>query len=51
MKVENEEFSSRLHSADTKEAMTALLEKLPADFARVKQQLRVSLFLIAKWWL
>jgi enoyl-CoA hydratase/carnithine racemase len=36
MKVENDEFSSRLHSADTKEAMTAFLEKRPADFSRIK---------------
>jgi hypothetical protein len=36
MKVENEKFSSRLHSADTKEAMTAFLDKRPADFSRIK---------------
>jgi enoyl-CoA hydratase/carnithine racemase len=37
MKIENEEFSSRLHSADTREAMTAFFEKRPPDFSRIKQ--------------
>jgi enoyl-CoA hydratase/carnithine racemase len=37
MKSENEEFSSRLHSADTKEAFTAFLEKRPPDFTRTKE--------------
>jgi hypothetical protein len=43
MKVENEEFSSRLHSADTKEAMTAFFEKRPVDVKHIKQQSRISL--------
>jgi enoyl-CoA hydratase/carnithine racemase len=37
MRVENEEFSSRLHSVATKEAMTAFLEKRPPDFTRIKE--------------
>jgi enoyl-CoA hydratase/carnithine racemase len=38
MKAEDEEFSSRLHSAHTKEAMTAFLEKRPPDFSRIRKQ-------------
>jgi enoyl-CoA hydratase/carnithine racemase len=33
-KLENEEYSVRLRSADTKEALTAFFEKRPADFTR-----------------
>jgi hypothetical protein len=36
LKFENEEFSSRLHSADTKEAMAFREKRLP-DFSRIKQ--------------
>src|SRR6266704_1647931 len=34
VKLENEEFSERVHSAEAKEAFTAFLEKRPANFSK-----------------
>jgi len=36
VKVENHEYDSRLHSADTKEALTAFFEKRRPDFTKTK---------------
>src|SRR5438105_10386174 len=37
VKLENEEFSARVRSAEAKEAFTAFLEKRPPDFTRTKE--------------
>ena len=37
MKVEGEEFASRVRSAEAREAFTAFLEKRPPDFTRTKE--------------
>lgn len=37
VKLENEEFSSRVRSADAKEAFTAFIQKRPPNFSRTKQ--------------
>lgn len=42
IKAENQEFSSLVRSADAKEALTAFLEKRPADFTRTKERLTVA---------
>ena len=36
MKVEGEEFFSRLHSAEAKEALTAFIEKRAPNFSKAK---------------
>jgi enoyl-CoA hydratase/carnithine racemase len=42
MKAENQEFSSLVRSADAKEALTAFLEKRPADFTRTRNKPAVA---------
>jgi enoyl-CoA hydratase/carnithine racemase len=37
IKLENEEFASRLRSAETKEAFAAFLEKRPPDFTKTRE--------------
>jgi enoyl-CoA hydratase/carnithine racemase len=37
VKLENEEFSVRVRSAEAKEAFTAFLEKRPPNFSRMKE--------------
>ena len=36
-KRENQEFAARVRSADAKEALTAFIEKRPANFTRTRQ--------------
>src|SRR5262245_58253457 len=40
--VENEEFSARLHSADTKEVLTAFLEKRAPHFTKSRESATVA---------
>jgi enoyl-CoA hydratase/carnithine racemase len=42
VKLENEEFSERVRSAEAKEAFTAFLEKRPANFSRMKEPATVA---------
>jgi enoyl-CoA hydratase/carnithine racemase len=42
MKIENEEFSARVHSADAKEALSAFLEKRPPVFTREMEAATVA---------
>jgi len=37
IKIENEEFASRVRSAEAKEAFTAFLEKRAPDFKKAKE--------------
>jgi 1,4-dihydroxy-2-naphthoyl-CoA synthase len=37
VKLENEEFSVHVRSAEAKEAFTAFLEKRPPNFSRIKE--------------
>jgi enoyl-CoA hydratase/carnithine racemase len=38
VKVENEEFAARLHSADTREAIEAFFQKRPPDFSMARKE-------------
>jgi enoyl-CoA hydratase/carnithine racemase len=42
MKVENEEFASRVRSAEAREAFTAFLEKRRPDFTRSREAARAE---------
>ncbi len=40
VKIENEEFASRLHSADTREAIAAFFQKRPPDFSGARKEIQ-----------
>jgi enoyl-CoA hydratase/carnithine racemase len=42
VRLENEEFSERVRSAEAKEAFTAFLEKRRPDFTRIKEPATVA---------
>ena len=42
VKLENEEFSAHVRSAEAKEAFAAFLEKRPPNFSRIKEPATVA---------